>query len=130
EGVYRQYAHEAVAAAIDARMQEVYWGCYRLRDGRMQLLGEEQVLPPAGVALPEGSGWVGAGSGWRAYPEVLRQRLGAAIGESYPEFWPRAVDMLEMAQAAFARGETVEAADARPVYIRNNVAKPKAARND
>ncbi len=36
-----------VAAAIDARMDEVYWGCYRETAGEMRLVGVEAVQPPS-----------------------------------------------------------------------------------
>ncbi len=32
QGYFRQSGHTSVLPAFDARMQEVYWGCYRLQD--------------------------------------------------------------------------------------------------
>ncbi|MCR3870483.1 tRNA (adenosine(37)-N6)-threonylcarbamoyltransferase complex dimerization subunit type 1 TsaB, partial [Pseudomonas aeruginosa] len=49
---YREQGAERVAAAIDARMDEVYWGCYQLQQGEMRLAGSEAVLPPERVAVP------------------------------------------------------------------------------
>ncbi|VFT08487.1 putative protease with chaperone activity [Pseudomonas aeruginosa] len=51
---YREQGAERVAAAIDARMDEVYWGCYQLQQGEMRLAGSEAVLPPERVAVPVG----------------------------------------------------------------------------
>ena len=44
----REQGATQVAAAIDARMDEVYWGCYRAEAGEMrgQELGVEQPEPP------------------------------------------------------------------------------------
>lgn len=42
----REHGAEQVAAAIDARMDEVYWGCYQQQAGEMRLLGSEAVLAP------------------------------------------------------------------------------------
>src|SRR5688572_16016384 len=46
QGVYRVHGREKVIAAIDARMQEIYWGYYRLQNGLMTAVGDEQVSPP------------------------------------------------------------------------------------
>ncbi|MBW6151264.1 tRNA (adenosine(37)-N6)-threonylcarbamoyltransferase complex dimerization subunit type 1 TsaB, partial [Pseudomonas aeruginosa] len=64
---YREQGAERVAAAIDARMDEVYWGCYQLQQGEMRLAGSEAVLPPERVAVPwdaAAADWFGAGTGW------------------------------------------------------------------
>jgi tRNA threonylcarbamoyladenosine biosynthesis protein TsaB len=126
QGVYREHGHRAVLAAIDARMQEIYWACYRLEGEIMTLTGVEQVSPPEAVSVSIAEEiWAGACSGWRAYPEVLGSRLENFIEAVYPQFWPRAAHLLELAQPLWRRGETVDAAEALPVYLRNNVAQPK-----
>lgn len=70
---HREQGVSQVAAAIDARMDEVYWGCYRLEAGEMRLAGVEAVLPPEQVALPRDAAgdWFGAGTGWGTYGERL-----------------------------------------------------------
>ena len=55
----------SVLSAIDARMNEVYWGAYRLSDdGCMELTGKEIVILPEQVNCPGEHDWCGAGSGW------------------------------------------------------------------
>jgi tRNA threonylcarbamoyladenosine biosynthesis protein TsaB len=126
QGIYREHGHTAVIAAIDARMQEIYWGYYWLENNLMTVVTGEQVSPPNAILLPaEGKNWVGACSGWRAYPEVLQARLGPFLSTVYPEFWPRAVNMLELAESLWLRKEAIDASAAIPVYLRNNVAQPK-----
>lgn len=127
QGVYRQHGHKAVIAAIDARMQEIYWAYYRLEeDGIMTLVGAEQVSPPEAISVPTGKElWAGACSGWRAYPEVLGSRLEGFIEDVYPLFWPQAAHLLELAHPLWERGAMVDVAAALPVYLRNNVAQPK-----
>ncbi|MDC6625484.1 tRNA (adenosine(37)-N6)-threonylcarbamoyltransferase complex dimerization subunit type 1 TsaB, partial [Leclercia adecarboxylata] len=63
---WREHGAAQVATAIDARMDEVYWGCYREQAGEMQLVGCEAVLPPEQAVLPRDAGddWFGAGTGW------------------------------------------------------------------
>ena len=112
-----------VAAAIDARMDEVYWGCYRETAGEMRLVGAEAVLPPEVAALPaDATGeWFGAGTGW-GYGE----RIGVAPSGQDAGMLPHAEDLLSLARFAWERGEAVAADQAQPVYLRDKVATPKA----
>jgi tRNA threonylcarbamoyladenosine biosynthesis protein TsaB len=75
-------------ACLDARMGEVYWGCYVAQPaGLLSAAGAPAVGPPAGVRLPEadprlGSGpFVGIGRGFAVYTERRsRRRSSAASG--------------------------------------------------
>ncbi|WP_263260730.1 tRNA (adenosine(37)-N6)-threonylcarbamoyltransferase complex dimerization subunit type 1 TsaB [Pseudomonas sp. RIT-PI-S] len=124
QGAWRRHGQAQVAAAIDARMDEVYWGCYREQAGEMRLCGAEAVLPPHAVRLPADNqeAWYGAGTGW-GYADRLAVRPrhfdAAAL--------PHAEDVLALAGFAWARGEAIGAEQAQPVYLRDNVATPKAA---
>lgn len=126
QGAYRERAQTTVAAAIDARMGEVYWGAYRLDDqGVMQLQGEEAVLKPQQVRLADASGadWFGAGSGWASYGEALRAACGAQLHAAEGAAYPFAEDLLPAAVLAFQTGQTVVAEQALPVYLRNQVVR-------
>ena len=104
-------------------MDEVYWGCYRLERGEMRLAGAEAVLPPENVALPrdaEGD-WFGAGTGWG-----YRERLAVKLQTEDASLLPNAEDLLDLALFAWERGDAVPADQAQPVYLRDNVATPKA----
>ena len=122
---YRDRGAEQVAVAIDARMDEVYWGCYRVQQGEMQLAGSEAVLPPEQVSLPRGSEgqWFGAGTGWG-----YGSRLAVQPSAMDATLLPHAEDLLSLAGFAWQRGEAVEADQAQPIYLRDNVATPKVAR--
>lgn len=110
-----------VAAAIDARMEEVYWGTYMATtEGGVMLIGEEQVCLPHQVSVPEGGGWFGAGSGWMAYAKALKRYLD--VKDWWGDCYPRAGDIAMLGALAYQRGELVSAADALPIYLRNNVA--------
>lgn len=121
----REHGATQVAAAIDARMDEVYWGCYREQAGEMRLVGEEAVLAPQSVALPANAAgeWFGAGTGW-GYAERLAVQP-CAVDAS---LLPHALDLLDLARFAWARGEGVPADDAQPVYLRDKVAVAKAVK--
>ena len=119
----REHGVRQVAAAIDARMDEVYWGCYRDIAGEMRLVGEEAVMPPEQAALPaDASGdWFGAGTGW-GYAE----RIPVTVSAQDASMLPHAQDLLTLATYAWQRGEAIVADDAQPVYLRDKVATPKA----
>ncbi|QQQ51932.1 tRNA (adenosine(37)-N6)-threonylcarbamoyltransferase complex dimerization subunit type 1 TsaB [Pseudomonas syringae] len=120
---HREHGVSQVASAIDARMDEVYWGCYHETDGEMRLLGEEAVMAPELAALPaHASGqWFGAGTGW-GYAERIPVSL---VGQD-AAMLPHAQDLLTLATFAWHRGEALPADDAQPVYLRDKVATPKA----
>jgi tRNA threonylcarbamoyladenosine biosynthesis protein TsaB len=120
----REHGAQQVAAAIDARMDEVYWGCYRAEQGEMRLLGSEAVLPPERASLPrDASGdWFGAGTGWGSYAA----RIPVTPSGQDAAMLPHAEDLLSLARYAWARGEAVAAEQAQPVYLRDQVATPKA----
>lgn len=118
----REHGHHQVMALIDARIGEVYCGTFRAgADDLMQPLGEERVCAPGEVPLPPGRGWFGVGSGWAAHPEVLQARLGERLSGMHAECYPHASDIARLARASFAAGQTVGAADALPVYLRDRV---------
>jgi len=110
-----------VISAIDARMGGVYWGCYAMADGRMQLLGEEQVSAPDAVQLTNTQAWYGAGSGWGAYRDELESRL--PVSGIDASLFPRAASIAELASHDLAAGGGLDPEDAQPVYLRNKVAE-------
>ena len=119
----------SVLSAIDARMNEVYWAAYRLSEnGCMHLVGEESVIAPDQVTKPGEGGWTGAGSGWSAYGEILTAAVGPGVlsGRMH-ECFPSAESIVRLAVAEFQAGRHVPAAQAVPVYLRDNVAKKSAA---
>jgi len=122
QGVLRSCGDRQVLAAIDARMEEVYWGAYRADDeGIMRLTGEERVLAAQQVPLPEGAGWTGAGTGWQAYGSVLSERLGTQLNQWHGERYPSAADVAVLGAAGFDEGRAVAAEQALPVYLRDKV---------
>ncbi|MBN1378206.1 MAG: tRNA (adenosine(37)-N6)-threonylcarbamoyltransferase complex dimerization subunit type 1 TsaB [Gammaproteobacteria bacterium] len=128
QGVYRQYGSQAVLASIDARMKEIYWGAYKLAEnGLMQLEGQELVVSPDEVPVPDGDEWIGAGSGWRAQASILEKRI-KNLQSIKDDCWPQAQDVLTLAVPLYQQGKTVAAESAEPIYLRNKVAKSIAER--
>mgnify|MGYP001819966252 FL=1 len=117
-----------VMAALDARMDEVYWGVYTRDTGGLPALqGRETVAAPAAVAVPDGDGWIAAGSGWAAYAEQLMPRAGERLVRVLPDLEPRAYDVALIGADRFARGEVGQAGDAVPVYLRDQVVRTPGA---
>lgn len=113
---------ERVAVAFDARMGEVYWGLFaRDGEGLAQAADAERLLAPEAAALAGEGAWVGAGSGFAAYPDALAGRLG--IERVVPERWPRAAHALALGAYGWRRGDAVDAAQAQPVYLRERVVR-------
>lgn len=121
-----------ILAAIDARMDEVYWGAYYLdpQDASplWKIAGEECVISPDKLILPDSlqhqaNAWVAAGTGWQSYaPRILAGGNFTPV-TILPECFPSAEVMVKLAVDEYAAGNTVMPAEAIPVYLRNDVAK-------
>lgn len=156
-----------VLVCNDARMQEVYWGCFeRDRQGLATLVGAEHVTapgtvelppswralpataadgsPPPGGDLPSAEGDVlgaraapiGAiGRGFRAYPQLRSQLLsedpagpsagGPPVHLISDSLLPRAHEIARLAVRELEAGRLVRPEEAIPVYLRDDVARPK-----
>jgi len=106
----------------DARMGEVYWGCFEHGSGA-QAVTPEAVAAPSAVRLPEA--WAGqavcaAGSGFEAY--VTLQALAAGgLTPVWGDLRPRALEVAQLA-ALEGMGQAVPPERAQPVYLRDEVA--------
>lgn len=119
-----------VAVAVDARMDEVYWGLYRDRDGLAVEVEPERVCAPEDARVPAGPAPVGIGTGWNACGDRLRRAcpgMGTVLDAGR---LPDAADMLPLAAAALERGGALPPEQAVPVYLRDDVARKRSARGD
>lgn len=114
--------HDYVASAIDARMQEIYWGLYKKNDlGLMQPVGEEKVCSATDITLPSEGEWFGVGTGWDTYAEVLQAQFGSNLSGFNGEILPNAVDIIALAKPAYLENKAIPVEEAMPVYLRNKV---------
>ncbi len=121
---------QRVLVCNDARMREVYWGCFARSAGDLAApVGEERVSDPARVALPadwsSGPGLRGAGTGFAAYPQ-LRSSF-STILSAISELRPRAAEVALLAVPEVAAGRLLDPEQALPVYLRDDVVHPAAA---
>lgn len=115
---YAQKGLTCVCAVIDARMSEVYAASFQLdQGGVMQMIGDEQLASYSAVNVAEGVlALVGSG--------------GALVDLDAVRDLPRIVSLSATAHdigflgwQALQRGQTVAAAEALPVYLRDDAWK-------
>ena len=111
--------------AIDARMGEVYWAQYKQIAGEVCLEGKEQLSKPEVIAEFNHKE-IRFGSGWDTYHPELMKYDSTEISNVTKDVFPNAYYIAKLAASAFVRGEVMDAANAEPVYLRNDVAKKKA----
>jgi len=115
----------SILVCNDARMNEVYWGCYRFDPAAACVpivLAPEAVSPQDRVEVVAGA-VLFAGNGIPRYP-ALQARLEAAGLRYIPDIYPRADAVARLGAQMLQRGDGVDAVEAVPVYIRDNVARP------
>ncbi|MDV7391507.1 hypothetical protein RZS08_09150, partial [Arthrospira platensis SPKY1] len=122
-----------VMAVLDARMDEVYAACYRLEHSAAGVeahavdMGTDQpaLLNPKQLSMPAVAPALWAGNAQAVYAGRWPAAWAAVPSEAA---WPSASAVLQLAAAAWLRGEAVPAAQAQPVYVRNKVAQTTAER--
>jgi tRNA threonylcarbamoyladenosine biosynthesis protein TsaB len=129
----RVLADDATAQRVlvcnDARMREVYWGCFtRSAQDLAAPVGDERVSEPGHVTMPAdwapGPDLRGAGTGFAAYPQ-LRSTLSALLG-SIRDVHPRAAEIALLAVPEVIAGRLHSPEEALPVYLRDDVVHPGA----
>ncbi|GAC1408035.1 MAG: tRNA (adenosine(37)-N6)-threonylcarbamoyltransferase complex dimerization subunit type 1 TsaB [Burkholderiaceae bacterium] len=124
-----------ILVALDARMEEVYWGQYRWQATTAPASGathagywEEIVAArlglPATVA-PEGA-VLSCGNGIAIYADTFAGKKFVAGARA--DLMPHASQVATLAQEQFALGAATSAREALPVYLRNEVALTSAER--
>jgi tRNA threonylcarbamoyladenosine biosynthesis protein TsaB len=122
----RRGASRAIAC-LDARMGEVYWGCFAVdRDRGVRAEGALRVGPPDTVAPPAGV-YHGIGRGFAAYP-ALAALPGLRLGAEDARALPNAGEFALLGALRLAAGEGLDPADLSPLYVRDKVALTEAER--
>jgi tRNA threonylcarbamoyladenosine biosynthesis protein TsaB len=122
----------SAVACLDARMGEVYWGCFESDPARGVIESSvPQVAPPAGVALALGAaalnGRPGIGRGFSAYPE-LAKIPGIEVSERNSRALPNAREFARLGALRFILGGGLDPAALQPLYLRDKVALTEAER--
>ncbi|EKE01225.1 MAG: peptidase M22 glycoprotease [uncultured bacterium] len=119
--VYKELGNPMVLVAQDARMQEIYWGKYRVdNEGIMRAVVPDQLIAPQKVVGVSDNGWIGVGNGWKIYGDILTKHCNIPIVES--KIYPQAKYITQIAAVDFSVGLMVSAEEALPTYLREEVA--------
>ena len=115
-------------ACLDARMGEVYWGCFAADAAAGVLaIGAPKVGPPESVAVEPGTRYLGIGRGFRAYP-LLAQIAGVQVDAERSQALPHAREVARLGALRLAAGMGLDPADLKPFYLRDKVAFTEAER--
>jgi len=117
-----------VLVALDARMEEVYWGLFGYEAGHLVALTAEYVMRPDLLILHESlteleGQLIGVGSGWHYEPMGALQPYAVFIDAQ-----PSARAIVQLAAPIFAAGEASNILDAEPIYLRDTVSWQKRQR--
>jgi tRNA threonylcarbamoyladenosine biosynthesis protein TsaB len=119
---------EQVMACLDARMGEVYWGCFAVDPKRgLAPRGVAAVGAAQSVNVPLAGPFQGIGRGFAAYP-VLQALAGLVLPAGAGDALPDAKDMARLGAIRLSIGEGRDPADLIPVYLRDKVALTEAER--
>jgi tRNA threonylcarbamoyladenosine biosynthesis protein TsaB len=128
EALAAQAPHDPVMACLDARMGEVYWGCFAPDPGRgVRATSAAAVGPPHSVVLPAAESFRGVGRGFAAYP-VLAALPGLSVNAADSQALPDAREFALLGALRLELGEGLDPADLIPLYLRDKVASTEAER--
>lgn len=119
-------AVERILVCNDARMREVYWGCFAQAGGFPVALAPEQVGAPESVRCPGDGAAAGIGRGFLAHPQLLSLE-GVAVRPHWERLLPRAAEIARLAEREVSAGRLAGPEAALPVYLRDNVARPSSS---
>ncbi len=111
-----------VVVCTDARMGQVYHAAFE-RDGEDWV----EVVPPGLCdpdALPDlpGDGWLGCGSGFERYPQIMSGAYRRAVSGVRQGVVPHAREVALLGARYLSAGRSFPSTEAAPVYVRNKVA--------
>jgi tRNA threonylcarbamoyladenosine biosynthesis protein TsaB len=125
QALAQQSGADKVIACLDARMGEIYHAAYERQNNAWVEVSAPALFKPEEAPKVTGNDWVGVGTGWLVYPEVLQTVYGEQLRE-LPKpgnsSHPTATSIAELALPTFETGLARPAHEAAPIYIRNKVA--------
>lgn len=125
QAAWRRFGYTKVFAALDARMDEIYYGFYALdNDDIMQNIDTDRLSSPKYFdSLPQNvaaNKWQGVGSGMVVYHELLQQSL-PCVTMQEALMYPSALEIAIIANSIYSKDGGKSPTSAIPVYLRNKV---------
>ena len=112
---------DLIFVALEARLEEIYFGSYQFVDGLAVPLEAEGVVDVSDLRPLTAGLWKGIGDAWR-----FRDRIEASTGVRFEgvieHAIPAVTDLLHLGENAHRQGQTVNALETSPVYLREEVA--------
>lgn len=134
QAAFELYQAESVAAAIDARMNEVYFSQLKREKVRSdsgeffqwrEVIAEQVCSPEQVINQLNDESAFRVGTGWNAYPQFAEKHLTGTDIEL-----PNALYMLELAKVDWLQQKTISALEIEPIYLRNEVTWKKLPRRE
>lgn len=119
---------QRISVVLDARMNEIFVASFeRNANGELVRLSETTVCKPDAFQPPDSTLLLGSGAHLVTLSPASNVRCTSPDETASSEAsWAHSV--ARVAARKLSRGETVSAADAEPIYVRNNVALTEAER--
>jgi len=123
--VFSSHSATHVAVAQDARMNQVYLGCFvRDDDGLPTAVCNERISDLEKIQQLDthpGTAWLAAGAGWQRYPSLATMQ-DVKLEQVTEVLVPRAVHLLGIAGHLLDAGGSIAPEKLQPAYLRNQVA--------
>lgn len=120
-----------VAVAQDARMNQVYLGCFARDEHNLPLaLDAERIHDIQEIEIladHSDLNWLAAGAGWAQYPSLVELQT-ATLGNVPDVLMPRARHLLGLARQSLESGAGILPEQLQPAYLRERVAEPPRSR--
>lgn len=125
QAAFELHQVENVAAAIDARMNEVYFSQLVREKVRsdfgeffqwQEIITEQVCSPEQAIKQLRDDNAFRVGTGWAAYSQFIEKNL-----TSSDIVLPNALYMLELARVEYLQKRTISALEIEPIYLRNEV---------
>ena len=112
-----------VFSTLDARIDEVYWGFFRLFDKGIEAVGQEGLCKPEALpqVLPDIQGTMAAAGSGLEFLERMPEAYQRQPALFRKALHPRAGIMAELAAIYLERGQIQSPEEVNPVYLRDKV---------
>lgn len=116
------FSHDHVVVAQDARMHEVYLGCFKRGANDLPEATAKECIVAVGELPTPFSPYAAAGTAWERYPHLVAANR-RHIDERLPISVPRARNLLVPGRLQVDSGQAIAPESLTPAYLRNKVAE-------
>ncbi|MBV9575574.1 MAG: tRNA (adenosine(37)-N6)-threonylcarbamoyltransferase complex dimerization subunit type 1 TsaB [Gammaproteobacteria bacterium] len=119
QAAYEEQGWMSLLVAVDARMEQIYWARYEVRERQLvELIGEEKLIRPEHIKIEDSAKCYGIGDGWDQYRQKLLDCLPIAPLAIASSQLPTAHALLLLAKFKWEQGEWEGPFNAEPHYLR------------